>query len=118
VAGLIVAAQALHGDLRETGGAILVTGGALAFYDKRIDAMAVERKSAGLALSKAAQLKLVGLLRETLAPDGIYVADIVVSALVKGTAFDHGNATLEPSAVAEEFWKLYSDRKSESATIG
>lgn len=117
VTGLVVAAQALRASLKETRGAILVTGGGLALYDKAVDAAAVGWKSAGLAVAKAAQHKLVGLLRETLAPDGIYVADVVVAALVKGTAFDRGNATLDPTVVADRFWTMVGARSPDSATL-
>ena len=40
--GLWTAVQAAHGDLKEQKGAVLVTGGALCFYDPQVDAMAVE----------------------------------------------------------------------------
>lgn len=53
-----------------------------------------------------------------MASDGIYVGEVVVLGLVKGTAFDSGNATLEPSAVAGKFWNLYETRAERSVTIG
>jgi len=36
---------------------------------------------------------------------------------VKGTAFDSGNATLEPSTIAEKFWELFRARDALSVTI-
>jgi len=36
---------------------------------------------------------------------------------VKGTAFDSGTATLEPSTIAEKFWELYRARDVVSVTI-
>jgi hypothetical protein len=64
----------------------------------------------GVAVSKAAQHKLVGLLHQKLKGDGVYVGEVVVLGMVKGTAFDQGNATLEPSAIADRFWQIYQGR--------
>jgi hypothetical protein len=64
----------------------------------------------GLAVGKAAQHKTVGLLAKRLEKHGVYVGEVVVLGMVKGTAFDSGNATLEPSAIADKFWELYSQR--------
>jgi NADP-dependent 3-hydroxy acid dehydrogenase YdfG len=111
VAGLVVAAQKALPDLKsQKDGAILVTGGGLAFYDPKVDAMAVSWNAMGLALSKAAQHKLVGLLHQKLKGDGVYVGEVVVLGMVKGTAFDQGAATLEPSAIADRFWQIYQGR--------
>ena len=49
--------------------------------------------------------------------DGVYVGEVVVTGLVKGTAFDSGNATLEASTIAEKFWQLYQTRDATSVTI-
>ena len=64
--------------------------------------MAVQWNAMGTALGKAAQHKLVGLLAAKLSADGIYVGEVVVLGMVKGTRFDSGNATLEASTVADE----------------
>jgi hypothetical protein len=40
----------------------------------------------------------------------VYVGEVVVLGQVKGTAFDSGNATLEPSAIADRFWQVYQGR--------
>jgi len=67
---------------------------------------------------KAAQHKTVGLLHEKLKPKGVYVGEVVVLGLVKGTAFDQGNATIEPAAVAERFWELSQKRAETTVAIG
>src|SRR5690606_14681675 len=68
VHGLLVALQAALPDLRaQAVPALLVTGGGLAFYGPQIDAMAVKWGVMGLAVAKAAQHKLVGLLHHKLA---------------------------------------------------
>ncbi|HEX3853793.1 MAG TPA: hypothetical protein VHW01_22675, partial [Polyangiaceae bacterium] len=117
VHGLVAAMQASLPDLKAQKGALLVTGGGFAFYDPNVDAAATQFGAAGLAIAKAAQHKTVGLLSKALQSDGVYVGEVVVTGLVKGTAFDSGNATLEPSAIAERFWQLYRARDVASVTI-
>lgn len=117
VLGLVAAVQAALPDLTEQKGALLVTGGGLSFYDPKIDAMAVDWKAMGLAVSKAAQHKTVGLLSAALGRAGIYVGEVVVLGMVKGTAFDTGKATLQASSIADKFWELYSARKEASVRI-
>src|SRR5260370_36527572 len=76
VTGLWTAVQAAHGDLKEQKGAVLVTGGALCFYDPQVDAMAVEYGALGLADSKAAQHKVTSPLSVSLGDEGIYVGEV------------------------------------------
>lgn len=117
VYGLIAAVQASHADLKAKKGAVLVTGGGFAFYDENVDAMATQYQAQGIAVAKAAQHKTVGLLAKSLANDGVYVGEVVVTGMVKGTAFDSGNATLDPNDIAEKFWSLYSARSPASVNI-
>ncbi len=117
VHGLIAATQAALPDLKASKGALLVTGGGFAFYDPAVDAAATQFGAAGLAIGKAAQHKTVGLLSKALQSEGVYVGEVVVTGLVKGTAFDSGNATLEASTIAERFWGLYQARDVSSVTI-
>jgi NADP-dependent 3-hydroxy acid dehydrogenase YdfG len=120
VSGLVVAVQAAHPDMRDQKGAaaVLVTGGGFAFYDEKVDAMAVGWNAMGIAVSKAAQHKLTGLLREKLKADGIYVGEVVVLGMVKGTAFDTGHGTLDPNDIAAKFWELYGAREVASVNFG
>lgn len=118
VTGLIAAVQAALPDLQQQpGAAVLVTGGGLAFYDPKVDALGVQWNAMGLALAKAAQHKLVGLLAEKLRGVGVYVGEVIVAGLVKGTAFDAGNAKLEPAAIAAKFFELYTARKPTHVTF-
>lgn len=117
VHGLVAAVQAALPDLKAQHGALLVTGGGFAFYDPAVDAAATQWGAQGLAIGKAAQHKTVGLLNKSLQPEGVYVGEVVVTGLVKGTAFDSGNATLEASTIAEKFWELYRQRSTVSVTI-
>ena len=118
VHGLLAAVRAARADLIATKGSVLVTGGGFAFYDPQVDAMATQWGAMGLAVGKAAQHKAVGLLHQQLAKDGVFVGEVVVTGMVKGTAFDHGNATLEPSAIADRFWDVAAARKDATVTFG
>jgi short-subunit dehydrogenase len=117
VHGLLAATQEALSDLREQKGSLLVTGGGFAFYDPAVDAMATQWNAMGLAIGKAAQHKLVGLLHHKLADQGVYVGEVVVLGMVKGTAFDSGNATLEPSAIADAFWNIHQSRSETSVNF-
>jgi NAD(P)-dependent dehydrogenase (short-subunit alcohol dehydrogenase family) len=115
VIGLVAAVQAALPDLKAQRGAVLVTGGGLGVTDPKMDVMAVSWAAMGLAVGKAAQRKTVGLLHQRLSPDGIYVGEVVVTAAVKGTAFDRGQATLDPAVVADRFWEL--NERRDQATV-
>jgi NADP-dependent 3-hydroxy acid dehydrogenase YdfG len=119
ITGLIAAVQAALPDMRgQKESAVLITGGGFAFYDPAVDASATNWGAMGLAVTKAAQHKLAGLLGEKLGKEGIYVGEVVVTGLVKGTAFDSGNATLEASAIADKFYEIYSARAPRSVVFG
>ncbi len=117
---LITAVRAALPDLKAQPGeaGVLVTNGGLGYSNPQVDATAVAWGAMGLAVANAAKMKLVGLLSEKLKGDQIYVGQVVVNGLVKGTAFDSGNATLEPSAIAGKFWDLYRARQAISTDIG
>jgi NADP-dependent 3-hydroxy acid dehydrogenase YdfG len=117
VTGLIAGLQEALPDLKAEKGSLLVTGGGLAYYDEKVDAMAVDWGAMGLAVGKAAQHKAVGLLSKRLAKEGVYVGEVVVLGMVKGTAFDQGNATLEPADIANKFWELQQARKQTSVNF-
>jgi len=118
VGGLVALYQAARTDLEsQPDAAILITCGGLAVNDPQVDAMAVKWSAMGLAIAKAAQHKLAAVLHHHLQPRGIFVGEVVVNALVKGTAFDSGHATLEPSAVAAAFWDLYRARTTATRMI-
>ena len=114
---LLATVQAALPDLRERKGSVLVTNGGYGLFDENIDAAAVRYDAAGLAIANAAKHKLVGLLAKKLAPE-VFVGEVMVLGLVKGTAFDKGGATIEPAAVAERFWDLHEKRAATFAQIG
>lgn len=108
--GLAAAVGAAHADLKEQGGAVLVTNGGFGMLVDEVDAVGVQYSAMGLSIANAAKHKLVRLLVKKLAPEGVFVGEVTVTGLVKGTAFDQGNATIEPAAVAAKFWALYEAR--------
>lgn len=118
VSSLVAATQAALPDMKgQEGAAVLITGGGFGLYDASVDDMAVKFGAMGVALSKAAQHKLTGLLHRRLAGDGIYVGEVMVLGTVKGTAFDQGQATLEGKTVADRFWAIYQERSEPYAQV-
>jgi NADP-dependent 3-hydroxy acid dehydrogenase YdfG len=111
VIGLLAAVQEALPDLKNTkDGAVLITNGAFGEINPQIDEYAVGLKAMGLALANAAKHKLVGLLAQRLKGDGVYVGEVMVAGVVKGTAWDTGQSTLESGAIANKFWELYQSR--------
>ena len=118
VVGLLAAVQALLPDLKSEKGAVLVTNGGAGFVDPGVDAMLTQYGLMGLGVANAAKHKLVGLLAKKLEADGIYVAEIMVSGVIKGTSFDQGNSpTIEGKTVAAKYWELYTARKDLRTTL-
>ncbi|MDB4993092.1 MAG: Short-chain dehydrogenase/reductase [Myxococcaceae bacterium] len=118
VVGLLAAVQALLPDLKSEKGAILVTNGGAGFVDPGMDAMLTQYGIMGLGVANAAKHKLVGLLAKKLEPDAIYVAEIMIAGIIKGTSFDQGNSpTIDPVTVANKYWELFTARKDLRATI-
>lgn len=117
VTSLVFTVQEALADLKSAKGAVLVTNGGFGLFDPQVDAMAVQSNTMGLAIANSAKHKLVGLLMDKLRGDEITVGEVVVLGLVKGTGWDTGNATIEPGAVADKFWEIYSRRQSKSVTV-
>lgn len=119
VFSLLTAVRAALPDLKQQpDAAVLVTNGGLGLFDPQVDALAVQWGAQGLAIANSAKAKLVRLLSERLKADRIYVGEVTVTGLVKGTPWDQGNATLEPSAIADRFWQLYRARNEVSVIFG
>lgn len=117
VTHLVLTVQEAMADLKAEKGAVLVTNGGLGLFDPKIDALAVQWGSMGLAIANAAKHKLMGLLTERLRADGITVGEVVVLGLVKGSAWDTGSATIDARTIADEFWGIYSQRESRVVTV-
>lgn len=112
VTGAVMAVQGALPDLKAERGAVIITGGGLAFYADPIDKMAVGWNAMDVALVKAAQHKLTGLLHQKLAPDGVFVGTLIVMGFVNGTAFDHAHdgSGLNPDDIAGAIWKQATER--------
>jgi NAD(P)-dependent dehydrogenase (short-subunit alcohol dehydrogenase family) len=118
VRGLVAAVQAALPDLKAAKGAVLVTNGGAGFVDPAMDAMIVEYGMMGLGVANAAKHKLVGLLAKKLEADGVYVGEIMISGIIKGTSFDRGQGpTIDAKTVAAKYWELYTARKDIRATL-
>jgi NAD(P)-dependent dehydrogenase (short-subunit alcohol dehydrogenase family) len=114
----IAALQEALPDLRAEKGAVLTTNGGLGALDPTTDASAVQYGAMGLALANAAKHKLVRLLHHKLKPEGVYVGEVMVSATVKGTAWDRGGGpTIEGSVVGAKFWDVFQARKDFSTRL-
>ncbi len=111
VVGLVAVVQEALPDLKQSKeGAVLVTNGAFGDINPQMDEFAVNFKAMGLALANATKHKLVGLLAQRLKGDGVYVGEVMVAGTVKGSAWDSGNANLDPATIADKFWELYQAR--------
>ena len=119
ITGLLATVQEALPDLRkEKDAAVLVTNGGLGYVDPKVDAVGVQWNAMGLSLVNAAKHKLVGLLSQKLAPDKIFVGQVMVLGSVKGSVFDDGHATVDAAAVAGKFWELYKARGEIRVEIG
>lgn len=117
IVGLVTTVQALLPDLKAEKGAVLVTNGGLGMFDDKVDTIGAQFGLMGLSVANSAKHKTVRLLAKKLAPDGIYVGEVMVTGSVKGTPFDRGGPTLEPSAIGARFWRLYQERTELSVVI-
>jgi NADP-dependent 3-hydroxy acid dehydrogenase YdfG len=117
VVGLLAAVQEALPDLKSAkDGAVLVTNGAFGEITPQTDEVAVGMKTMGVALANAAKYKLVGLLAQRLKGDGVYVGEVMVAGVIKGTAWANADA-IEPSVVANKFWDLYQARSEVRARV-
>jgi NADP-dependent 3-hydroxy acid dehydrogenase YdfG len=110
IVGLLSAVQAALPDLKAAkDGAVLVTNGAFGENAPEVDAYAISLNAMGVALANAAKYKLVGLLSQKLKDEGVYVGEVMVAGMVKGTPWATEGG-IEPSAIADKFWALYQGR--------
>ena len=107
-------------DLREArDGAVLVTNGAFGDLNPVIDAVAVKLKAEGIALGNGAKAKLVGLLAARLKDEGVFVGEVTIAGIVRGTGPEiPGVPVVEAKSIADAFWGLYKARGQIRARIG
>lgn len=118
VVGLLAAVQAALPDLKAAGdGAVLVTNGAFGDLTPQMDDYAIALKAMGVALANAAKHKLVGLLAQRLKGEGVYVGEVTVAGVIKGTAWAGDGGGIEPVKVAGLFWDLHQARGETRARV-
>jgi len=117
---LLAAVTASLPDLKAEKGAVLITNGGFAFNDPKIDGMLVQYQSAGVGIANAAKRKIAGILHQQLKDQDVFVTEVVITGIVKGTAWDKGQVpnTLEPAAIGDYYFKVYSERKDWSTNFG
>jgi NAD(P)-dependent dehydrogenase (short-subunit alcohol dehydrogenase family) len=118
--GLLSAVQEALPDLKAAGdGAVLVTNGAFGELNPMMDTFALALGEMGVPLGNAAKAKLVGLLSARLKGEGVYVGEVTIAGIVKGTGPESpGAPIIEGAAIADTFWRLYKARDEVRARIG
>jgi len=117
VFGLLAATDEALPDLKKSdNGAILVANGAFGEVSPEIDEYATNARVMGVALANAAKHKLVGLLAQRLKSDGVHVGEVMIYGTIKGTPTGSGNS-IDPSAIAEQYWNLYGSRGETRAAV-
>lgn len=117
IVGLLAAVQEALPDLKGAkDGAVLVTNGAFGYSIPEMDALAISLKAVGVALANAAKHKLVGLLAARLKDDGVYVGEVTIAGVVKGTAWA-ADSGIEGATIAGRFWDLYQARDDVRARV-
>ena len=97
VSGLVTVVQKFQDRLKESKGALLVTGGGLG--------MSPHPDYVSLSLGKAALKNLTSNIKETLSKDDIYVGTVIINGYV------HSGSNLHsPENIAATFWNLQLDR--------
>ena len=120
IVGLLSAVQETLVDLRAGGdGAVLVTNGAFGDLNPMIEGFAIALKAEGVALGNAAKAKLVGLLAARLKDEGVFVGEVTIAGVVRGTGPESpGVPVIEGEAIADAFWGLYKARSDIRARVG
>jgi NAD(P)-dependent dehydrogenase (short-subunit alcohol dehydrogenase family) len=120
IVGLLSAVQEALPDLKEArDGAVLVTNGAFGDLNPVVDAVAIKLKAEGVALGNGAKAKLVGLLAARLKDEGVFVGEVTIGGVVRGTGPEiPGVPMIEGEAVADAFWRLFKARGDVRARVG
>ena len=101
VAGVLTAVQEVLPAMKANkGGTILVTGGHLGIEP--------HKEFASLSIGKGALINLVKTVAAELTPKNIHVASVIICGLIKPE-----DEKYNPSAIAENYWKLYTQKKED-----
>ena len=111
VVGLLAAVQEALPDLKAAGdGAVLVTNGAFGELNPQIDAVRDHAECHGPRARQRGQAQAGRPAERATEGDGVYVGEVMVAGMVKGTPSDRGGPTIDPAAIAGQFWALYQAR--------
>ncbi|MFW9823486.1 MAG: SDR family NAD(P)-dependent oxidoreductase [Candidatus Thorarchaeota archaeon] len=101
VAGVLTAVQEVLPTMKANNeGTILVTGGHLGIEP--------HKEFASLSIGKGALINLVKTLAAELTPINIHVASVIICGLIKPE-----DEKYNPNAIAENYWKLYTQKKED-----
>ena len=120
IAGLLATVQEALSDLKAAqDGAVLVTNGAFGDVNPALDILAIALKAEGVGLANAAKAKLVGLLAARLKNEGVFVGEVTIAGVVRGTGPERpGIPVIEGVAIADELWRLYKARGDFRKRVG
>jgi len=105
VAGVMTVLNLVLPDMeKKKDGTILLTGGGFALDP--------DPQYGSLAIGKAGILNLAQSLHKALKPKNIFVGTVTV-----GRPVNPNDAVYSPSNIAEQFWKLYSERNTHEIRI-
>jgi NAD(P)-dependent dehydrogenase (short-subunit alcohol dehydrogenase family) len=118
VTGLVACIQEALPELKKAKDpAVLVTDGGFGLTIDEVDDAVVQYQAMGLAIANAAKHKAVRILSRRLRREGVYLGEVMVMGTVKGTAFDHGDGTVELKSVQDALFKLYRERKDVTVQV-
>ncbi|HEY1447506.1 MAG TPA: hypothetical protein VGF33_03145, partial [Caulobacteraceae bacterium] len=83
------------------------------------DALALMLGEVGVPIGNAAKAKLVGLLAARLKSEGVFVGEVTIAGMIRGTGPEApGVPVIEGAAIADAFWTLYKARDDIRARVG
>ncbi|PTT01860.1 short-chain dehydrogenase [Pedobacter sp. HMWF019] len=97
--GALDAVKFLREDLKQANGSVLITGGGLANHPHPL--------YGSISVGKAAIRNLALQLHERLKDEGIYVGTLTINNMITPDS-----ATHTPQMVAEQFWKLFTEKNT------
>lgn len=98
VANAFASIKELLSDLKETNGAVLLTGGGLAYNPSA--------EMASISLGKAGLRNLAYQLHQSLQKENVFVGIVTINGMIQKESETHN-----PKKIAEQFWELFSSRK-------
>ncbi len=98
VANAFAATKELLSDLKETNGAIFLTGGGLAYNPSA--------EMASISLGKAGIRNLAYQLHQSLHKENVFVGIVTINGIIQKESETHN-----PTKIADKFWEMFTSRK-------